>query len=523
MEIKLPAFGEQSYCDNFVSKKNRAVKIWDGDEKSFEAYCDMFEKMGAEIKESRALKTRSYAAYALENYGIFINYFANINELTIAIEEDCNYFNYVDKSLNARVAPQITQVHLTDFGMSYAVRLSDGRFIVIDGGWNFKPDAEELMKVLKEGSPFEKPVIAAWIMTHYHCDHIRCFNTFCELFDGEFVVEKYMLDFPDPEKYPNKIFGRFPHIKDESYDFENTEPCLHIQMMLDNFKRIGAEFYMLHTGQTYNIGDSKIEVLACLDDTVNKMEDTNSESIIFNMELGGQTILWTGDANFSDARLHEKYTDYLKSDILQVPHHGFGSGSFQAQIESYDYIKPSVCMLPVSDFNAYTEIDTYKEGSRHLMTSVGIDELITGDVTTTITLPYTAPSYKKDELKRKYLRGLNNAGSTCWIFTDLNTANKEDFEFTLFGGGAPVYIYLCFEDGLKNVGGIKAKKVGGYRKVNIVDENDVEKNPNFFSWISLEQKGIPENADFAVKFLSDEPFVASHKTHRPAYRADNNF
>lgn len=161
MEIKLPAFGEKSYCDNYTNSKNRAVKIWDGDENSFAAYCNLFEKMGAKIKESNSLKAHDYAAFSFDNYGIFINYFANINELTIVIEKDCSYFTYTDQSLQAVAAPQITQVHLEDFGMSYTIRLSDGRFIVIDGGQDFTPHAENLMSVLKKDSPFEKPVIAS--------------------------------------------------------------------------------------------------------------------------------------------------------------------------------------------------------------------------------------------------------------------------------------------------------------------------------------------------------------------------
>lgn len=330
-----------------------------------------------------------------------------------------------------------------------------------------------------------------------------------------------MLNFRDPEDCYYESWRRFPHIR-EDYRFEKTS-CEHVKEMFANFEKLGAAYHMLHTGQTYKIGDSTIEILACLDDTVNKMQDSNSESIIFNMKLAGQMILWTGDASFSDARLSEKYTDHLKADILQVPHHGFGSGTFQEQIICYDHIKPSVCLLPVSDYNAYTAIDIYKEGTRHLMKYTDIDELITGDVTTTLTLPYTAPAYKKDELKRKYIRGLNNAGSTCWIFANLNTANKEDFEFSLVGGAGPIYAELTFEDGSNNVSGIKVKKIGGYREINIIDEKDVEKNPNFFSWSSLEQKGVPENVPFAVRFLSDEPFVAAHKTHQASYRADNNF
>ena len=44
-------------------------------------------------------------------------------------------------------------------GMSYAIQLSDGRFIMIDGGEHFEVDGERLYRYLCEKSQDEKPVI----------------------------------------------------------------------------------------------------------------------------------------------------------------------------------------------------------------------------------------------------------------------------------------------------------------------------------------------------------------------------
>ena len=53
--------------------------------------------------------------------------------------------------VNVVVTPEITQIALEDFGMSYVIRLSDGRFIVIDGGRDFEPESDKLFKALNDG------------------------------------------------------------------------------------------------------------------------------------------------------------------------------------------------------------------------------------------------------------------------------------------------------------------------------------------------------------------------------------
>ena len=120
----------------------------------------MLEKNDFVKRDETTCERTLYAAYQKDRCGVFLNYFCCTGEMLIVIEEACNYFSYTDGCGRALVAPQITQLYLENFGMSYVVRLSDGRFLLIDGGWEFEPDADRLFRFLKESSPYDKPVIA---------------------------------------------------------------------------------------------------------------------------------------------------------------------------------------------------------------------------------------------------------------------------------------------------------------------------------------------------------------------------
>ncbi|MBR4949680.1 MAG: hypothetical protein IKZ25_02770 [Clostridia bacterium] len=523
MKISVPYFNETDFCDNYSNEDCRVIKIKKAGIESFDNYCSLFEKNGYTKFEMRKRAAQSFAAFYGEGEGIFLNHFDTIKELTIVIERDSNYVSYDDIPQNYTLRPQITQVHLEDFGMSYAIRLSDGRFIVIDGGWDFTAEAKSLMDVLKKGSPEGKPVIAAWFLTHAHRDHYRCFNKFVQMYEGEFIAEKFIFNFPFPEKAEFESLPRYPDLKDETYDYTNTSNAENMALMRRNIEKIGGKIYMAHTGQVYKIGDAICEILSTIDDTIDRGGDANSHSLIFRMELSGQVALWTADGSFSHSQLIEKYGKYLKSDFFQVPHHGFGSGNPTTLVRGYSLVKPKVCLLPVSEFNGYTCIDTFIEETRFLMANQGIDEMITGDETVTLNLPYTSPAYKKEELRNKYLGGRYNAGSNCWIFTGLNTKNKEDFVFSILdlSGAKDIYIELIFEETSQKIENIRTTVGRGrIKEVCIIDEKDVEKSPLYFNWESLNTKKIPENAPFAVRFLSSAPIVVSHKNHAPAYKSD---
>ena len=515
--MQFPAFGESEFFDCRENRNARVITLPGSERAKFDAYCDLLQSEGFSLKEIRSDSIRSFGAFSREEEGVFLNYYENTGELTIVEEVDCRYFTYRDTNLDASANPQITQISLEDFGLSYVIRLSDGRFIVIDGGWNFEPDQEKLFRCLSEGAAEQIPVIAAWILTHPHSDHYHCFIGFLDRYGDRVQVEKVLLNFPeaeDLEHYP--AFAK----ADPRVDYDSSE-AKNIPLMWDRIARCGAEVYTPHTGQRYRIGDADCEILSCMDDTLCRSYGINAGSLVVRMELAGQVILWTADTSFSIARIPERYGAYLKADILQVPHHGFQSGDAAGEISGYDLIQPKICFLPVSDYNAYTVFCAYREGTRHLMTNVGIEEMITGSVQRTVSLPYTPPAYAKADLARKFAEGQAAAGARTWIFGNLSTGREADFRFTFLNTThikANVGIELFFEDGSRKIRNIRALiPPTRMQTLNIIGE-EVESETVWFRWLTLKTQGIPENVPFTVRFISDIPIVISHPDHREIYR-----
>lgn len=521
MDIVIPAFGETQYGDVMSNRNTRVVNISGVKASLLEKYCALLEANGCIQKEIYQEGNHSYAAYAQGNKGYFLNYYGGLEELNIAIEENCGYFTFDAGSGEAVVEPQITQVYLVDFGMSYVIRISDGRFIVIDGGWGFEPDVDELLRVLKAGAPDGKPVVAAWFLTHPHRDHYLGFAEFIARYPNEAEIQKVMMNFPEPDN-----LQRYPGMAKEDRRVENTAAVNRVPQMIRRIHALGIPVYEPHTGQRYQIGDASCQILSCLDDTILIPEtDLNPASLVVRMELGGQVILWTADTAFSASRLSERYGHYLKADILQVPHHGFQSGTAEGEIAGYELVKPRVCLLPAADYLAYTGYCIHKQGTNYLMTKLGIDELIAGDATRTLTLPYIPADYKKAELAQKVLSGLDNCGACTWIFTDLHTTDSEDFVFSFLNTAyvtAEVNIDLYFDEPGRQLSCIKATlPAKSFQKLCIIDGNDVLTNTAYFNFNRLDIKGIPENATFAVRFISNLPVVISHPKHKAAYSSVN--
>ena len=509
----IPYFGEENFTDIYTNKNNRVFAIQDSTKDSFKNYCKLFEENGFTKREYRKHGSFYFAAFEGDNTGIFVIYYGDLKELNITVENESKYFAYTDILEYKNVSTTVTQIRLEDYGMSYVIRLSDGRFIVFDGGRNFEPDVDSLYNQLKDTSVNEKPVIACWILTHPDSDHYHCFMGFCEKYGNDVSIQKMMFNFPEHDD-----FGLY-------HDLEKVGPwgadCENLPKMYSQIKNIGAEVYTPHTGQIYEIGNASLEFLNCIGDVVHNTywKNKNEPCLAIRMEIEGQTILWMGDTSCHYARLYEKFGAYLKADILQIPHHGFGCLGDDAEIACYNEISPSVCFLPVSDYNCYHKISAYRPSTNHIITKLDVDEIITGDSGKTITLPYTAPKYAKKEYQEKYARGVMDNGAHSWYFTGLNSGNKDDFTFTFLntlGRSANVEINIYFKD-CPDIERIKATVSPSLSDICIIDKEQVDGDWLFYNRNSLNKTEIPENTDFAVRFISDIPIVISHKNHNATY------
>lgn len=507
--------GAKGIIENQINRNSQVLTIEGAEAADFSARCKALIADGYEAMERRNIAQNTYASFRKGDEGVFLNYYPSLGELTVVTEQECRYFHYEDNAGECVAQPSITQIHLVDFGMSYVVRVSDGRFIIFDGGREYEPDAQEIYDCLKRDCVTPKPVIAAWIMTHPHSDHYHCYMTFMEHFADEVVIEKYMLTFPEHDDREH-----YPALFNKDKRFEDNSPFTNIPRMFAYMQKSGAPIYAPHTGQRYQIGDAVCDILGSIDDTIHRSQNINATSVIVRMELGGQVILWCADAAFSESRLAEKYGQYLKADILQVPHHGFQSGTAEAEIQGYRYIKPSVCLLPVSDYNAYTVFCAFKEGTRFLMRDMDIDEMITGDSTRTLLLPYTPAPEGKNILARKYAAGQSSAGATTWIYTGLNTGNEEDLEFQFINTThmpTMVNIELFFEEKDRNVRHIKVQIPAlSYKNICVVG-SEVDGDYMYRNSMSLKKRGIPDDAEFAIRFMSDIPIIVAHRKRAATY------
>lgn len=521
--VQIPAFGETEFFDNQMNKTARVVLIPNSPDCRFSEYCRLLNQAGFHQTELISLTHRRFAAFQKGSTGVFVNFFAGAAELQIVVEEDCTYFSYTDNCQPEVVQPQLTQVKPKYYGLSDVVRLSDGRQIVIDIGDAQEENADALFARLKADSPYEKPIVAAWIMTHAHCDHFHGFFPFIDKYGDAVVIEKFFFNFPDPndlEHYP--ALSSLRKSINKWYNTEGVQDGEVIKMFMERVEAMGVPVYMPHTGQNYRIGDANVWFLASTDDTVHCSLNINHTCLMFMMELGGQRIFFTADGSFSDARLPERYGNELKADIMQVPHHGFGCGDDDVQIQGFRLVAPRTCLLPVEFPIAYTSFTTYRPGTNYLMTRLNIDELLTGEKEHVLPLPYSPNPAEAFTYRQRYLEGRDNSGARTWIFNDLNTSRKEDFIFSVFNGtyyNAQLQVELFFENMQKKKVTIQNQclRLGVFRLNCLLHPEEDQSQfdePDF-----LEKLDIPENTYFTVRFISNLPIVVSHRDHSPAYRS----
>ncbi len=195
-------------------------------------------------------------------------------------------------------------------GMCFLYRLSDGSFILTDGGFNQEPCADTIYNEMKRLAPDpDHIVIAAWFMTHSHPDHYAAFKAFSKKYAGQVELEALVYNYPPAE----------------DANVEAVEKGVKaIQDHLPLYA--GAREIEAHPGQRFYIRDAVVEMLYTWEQLVpydKIVGEFNDTSLVFRIELGGETIMQLGDCGTSASVIVENmYKDYLKSDIMQVAHHG---------------------------------------------------------------------------------------------------------------------------------------------------------------------------------------------------------
>lgn len=209
--------------------------------------------------------------------------------------------------------------------LSLILQTRQGSLIVVDGGLG--ADAAYLRSQLQARGGH----VAAWLITHPHGDHVGALYQILQD-QAAGVASGLQID---------GIYYSFA--APDWYTVHDPEEVTMAHSIISVFSWMPPEvMHSVSRGQTIQIDDVTIQVM---NDRYELGSDKgNNASIVYKLWVNGKSILILGDMGEEGGNrlLAELGTEGLKSDIVQMAHHG-QNGVSEAV---YQAIDPSICLWP---------------------------------------------------------------------------------------------------------------------------------------------------------------------------------
>lgn len=342
----------------------------------FDKYCAAAAAAGFSMLNSHSAAHNTFKTFSDGNTRFYITYSESDTVKIITEDASATEAPITAETYSSICTPTVTQLALSytpenTNGMGYIIRLSDGSFIIYDGG--FTADSDTLMKALNRlNVTGEMPHIRMWLLTHMHGDHYQAFLRFSVNYSKDVKLDYLALN----------VAHRYYDV-----DYSNVYSNGKIASALSTFT--GARQLKLHAGSVLRFADAEIEILCTQEELypgILSLEFSNDTSVVSRLKLGGQTVLFPGDAQTMESGvLAYMYGAYLKSDFIQISHHG--SVKYSATRELYELIAPEWAFFPGS-MTRYAE-NSSSDVNKYLIRESGIKQIFIADKSDrTITLPF---------------------------------------------------------------------------------------------------------------------------------------
>ena len=224
---------------------------------------------------------------------------------------------------------------------SMIFKTKEGKIVVIDGGRI--PDTERFIRVLKKISGREVPHVDAWLFSHFHTDHFGVYYTLCsdERFRGKVTVGTFYCDLLTEEFYTTLAKEKV------------TNAAIIRSAMINPDSPTGAKICTVKKGDVIAVDEIEFEVIHVPDISMADKMNMNDSSVVYKMTYDGkQTMMLLGDAEWVCSNdLVENCKDKLKSDIVQVGHHGCGNVS----AECYELIDADAYIWQIGEKFWYSD------------------------------------------------------------------------------------------------------------------------------------------------------------------------
>lgn len=302
-----------------------------------------------------SVNAQALAFYAKQGSYQYLVYYAQ--EDMIPVFEEAGYEwltqaqGYYIFKLNQE---KVSDILITQYGQNegsqsvfYTIETIKGKLIVIDGG--YETDAAYVRGILKE----KGNKVNAWILTHFHQDHIGAFCRIQEDPQGIKIKKIYTIDMAPMDLCVENAPW------DETYTYERF---LELDVEVTKY---------LYAGDKVKIAGVPMTIMNAYDDYVDALSDDlhNDGSLMFMVYGETEKMLFCSDIGkrMSDYLL-ESYGEELKADYLQMGHHGNGG----LKADFYQMVNPKVALFDAPAWLFDNTDGTYTSAeNREIITELG--------------------------------------------------------------------------------------------------------------------------------------------------------
>lgn len=310
----------------------------------FTKYIASLKSSGFTQYATNKLHTNEFATFVTKEQIVHVMFFAAKNVIKVTVDPrnsddpsmrfglpGLKSENTAKKGTTEFVQLGMKQVSgSSENGMGYIVKLADGRFVVVDAGFAYNSGdggnsgrfIVDTMKKMQGNN--NKPVIAAFIITHIHTDHAGGFMGLANACANQVTIEKLIYNQPSSSQMNavSNMSGRKGWIPDAIKKLTNA----------GSLKSV----VKAHPGMQFFFSDLTITIMGTIDvieDSNNtKMKNGNDSSVVTMFDINGVKFLLSGDCEPQEGKIiRDIYggitngNSVLKANFIQVAHHGYGN------------------------------------------------------------------------------------------------------------------------------------------------------------------------------------------------------
>ena len=394
-EGTLPTYvgGKQSVMD--AADGIDLLLVQETNKAEYECFCNALKADGYSVYVTRILNGNIYTTFTKGGDFVHTHFAPSNNTVKVTMGDVSDLpTRKEDAVIKSVCQPKLTFVAQradkpehephTDIGLSIIFTLSDGRLVVLDGGMPNEKNHLGLLEAMRNASPDkDNIVIAGWYLSHAHIDHHGAAWQFILQHLDKVKIEAFVLNYAADCHYENLTEDSWKKADDA-------------QLFRGALEKISPDTKVIkaHSGQVYYYGEEAVEIVYSVEDYYPEpLNYNNSSSLVLRLHAKGNTVMLLADTTHtSGARMMELHGDALKSDMVQIAHHGMWASYSQL----YRYINAPVLLWPSNLTNARK---WFKDSV--VQTAVGIakDVYLSGNTEdTVITFPYEIKHNKAEFL-----------------------------------------------------------------------------------------------------------------------------